>query len=51
MISANPSQIAKILYANEELENFLDYKKEDLQGVNVNTLVPSLISLYHDRFI
>jgi len=51
MISANPSQIAKILYVNEELEHILGYKKEDVQGINVNNILPSLISLHHDRFI
>jgi hypothetical protein len=30
MISANPSQIAKILYVNEELEHILGYKKEEV---------------------
>ena len=51
MIAANPLQIAKIIYVNEELEQLLDYRKKDVQGLNVNMLLPSLVSYHHDRFI
>jgi two-component system, sensor histidine kinase and response regulator len=39
------------MYVNEELEYFLDYKKNELQGLNVSMLLPTIISLHHDRFI
>lgn len=50
-ISLNFRRIGEIKIANSQAANIFNYNKEEFLKVNVNTLMPSLISKHHDDYL
>jgi PAS domain S-box-containing protein len=51
IISATSSKIGTIIHCNEEIENVLKYKRQELIGKNVSILTPRPIAKVHDRLV
>lgn len=51
IISATSSKIGTIIHCNEEVENVLKYKRNELIGKNINIITPRPIAKVHDRLV
>jgi hypothetical protein len=51
MISATSSRIGTIIHSNEEVEAVLGFKRMELIGRNITTIIPRPIAKAHDKLI
>jgi PAS domain S-box-containing protein len=51
IISATSTKIGTIIHTNEEVEEVLGYKRKDLIGRNITTIIPRPIAKVHDRLV
>ena len=51
VISATSIKIGTIIHSNEEIEQILGYKREELIGRNISMIMPRPIMKAHDKLV
>jgi PAS domain S-box-containing protein len=51
ILSAQMSNLGRIIHANDEIEALLGYKRSEILNKNVTCIMPRIIGQFHDGFI